>query len=157
MHTMREELPNQRETFLALLPASHGRAHILSNAMPGKRLILLPEIMPPGLLGSWYLSPGPTGMGRMLGWIGMVTLWHLGKQLGSRRMHTLSLIEPLPLQSMCVLLGTGAPAHLAQHGRANCASLLYCLSECAELLHNVVCMHRDSLLHVTPISALQDW
>ncbi len=103
MHTMKEKLPNQREIFLALLLASHGRAHILSNTMPEKRLMLLPEVMPPGLLGSWYLSPGPTGMCRMLGWTGMVTLWHPGEQqLGSRRMHTLSLVGPRPLQSMCV-------------------------------------------------------
>ena len=61
--------------------------------------MLLPEVMPPGLLGSWCLSPGPTGMGRMLGWIGMVTLWHPGEQqLGSARLHTFSLIEALPLQ-----------------------------------------------------------
>lgn len=83
MHTMREKLPNQRETFLVLLPALHGRAHILSNAMPGKRFMLLPEVMPLGLLGSWCLLPGPTGMCKMLGWIGMATLWHLGeRQLG---------------------------------------------------------------------------
>ena len=124
MHTMREKLPNQRETFLARLPASHARAHILSNAMPGKRLILLPEVMPPGLLGSWYLLPGPTGMGRMLGWIGMVILWHLGEQLGSRRMHTFSLIEPWPLQSMCLLTGIVA---LGRSWTANCASLFHCL------------------------------
>lgn len=118
--------------------------------MSGKRLILLPEAMLPGLLGSWYLLPGPTGMGKMLEWIGMVTLWHPGEQqFGSIGVY-LQLDCTLALQSMCLLMGIVA---LGTAWTANCASLFHCLS--AQYYLHIVCMHRDSLLHAPPIVALQ--